>query len=339
MIRALLKHCQVLWFLVGAAWAAEERSLTEWQTLLADRPGEAASGAVVFSTWCLACHADGDGGSPGRTVEELRKMAVSQVLRGLQESSERPRGAERPLVVVTDDQETVVGIPVASGRDELVRLRTLGGYREIPRGGIKRSLLLPTPMKPARLLSRMREDDVRHLMAWIASDLPLSSVRQSFPESVPAPAMLPEGLREAEEFHLEVTAGTASGQDMRQFSEAQWSGNRQLWWRGTQPGDVMTLTFEIAERGVYALVGAFTRAPDYGIVRVSLDGLSESEAVPVEIDLYGTEVLPTVEIPLGVHQLAAGSHRVMLEITGKNSQAHAGHMVGIDFLRVTQAKH
>ena len=68
-----------------------------------------------------------------------------------------------------------------------------------------------------------------------------------------------------------------------------------------------------------------TKARDYGIVQLSLDG--KKTAAP--IDLFNPDVVPTEAILLGVHDLAKGRHVLSVEILGANPKAEKAYMFGI----------
>ena len=53
-----------------------------------------------------------------------------------------------------------------------------------------------------------------------------------------------------------------------------------------------------------------TKAPDYGIVQLYLDG----QKLGSPIDLYHASVVPTGLKSLDVHDLAAGEHKLTVEI-------------------------
>jgi len=128
---------------------------------------------------------------------------------------------------------------------------------------------------------------------------------------------------------LEKTGGNVQTQEMQVFGEG-WSGEAHLWWTGGKPGDTLTLALPVPEAGSYALKLQLTKARDYGIVQLSLDGNPLGEA----LDLYDPAVVPTGELSLGVHALTAGEHRLTLKILGANDQAVKAYMAGVDYVKL-----
>jgi hypothetical protein len=107
-----------------------------------------------------------------------------------------------------------------------------------------------------------------------------------------------------------------------------WSGGAQVWWTDGSAGDSIRLQFEVPLAGTYDLVGEFTKAPDYGIIRVSLDEMTPNDP----IDFYAESVSRSGEVELGSMDLASGTHTLQLTIVGKNEKAVPGYMAGIDYL-------
>lgn len=128
--------------------------------------------------------------------------------------------------------------------------------------------------------------------------------------------------------------GAVTTQDMGPFRAARWTHNTQLWWSQARPGDKLDVLLAANEAGRYQLAVVLTRAPDYAIVQLHLDGKPVGEP----IDLYSPTVNRTRQINLGTHELAAGDHTLTVEILGANPQAKPGHMFGLDevFLRPVQ---
>ncbi len=127
---------------------------------------------------------------------------------------------------------------------------------------------------------------------------------------------------------LRVNAGQTSAQEVSSLHE-KWSHDKQLWWIGGQPEDKLTLGFHLPKDGDYELFVRLTKARDYGIVQLSLDG----HLVIDKIDLYAPEPTPSGELSMGSHHLSAGEHSLQVKIVGSNPQAEKAYMFGIDYLR------
>lgn len=141
------------------------------------------------------------------------------------------------------------------------------------------------------------------------------------------------GAIEAESLRVRrVTAGAVPNQEMSQFGE-EWSGASQLWWVCRDPGGVLELELPAVEKaGEYDVVAAFTKAPDYGIARLALDG----KPVGQPVDLYDRGVTHGGPMPLGRVELGAGPHLLSLTITGKHAQS-TSYLIGMDWLKLVPA--
>ena len=141
------------------------------------------------------------------------------------------------------------------------------------------------------------------------------------------------GLIEAESLLTAagVTAGELRVQDMSEWESdlTGWGGGSQLWWVESTQGARMTLPLRVTRAGTRELVGYFTRAQDYGDVRLTLNGRALSPIVRG----YSPTVQPTGPISFGRVQLRAGVNELVLEIVGKDPRAQGysnGYLVGID---------
>jgi hypothetical protein len=117
-------------------------------------------------------------------------------------------------------------------------------------------------------------------------------------------------------------------------SHGGWQDNDQLWWTDAKPGDKLQIVLHVPEAGDYDVSGVFTKARDYGIVQLSLDGQKLGEP----LDLYNPTVVPTAPLPLGRHHLDAGDQVLTVEITGANEQAVKSYMFGLDRIVLEKAK-
>ncbi|MCJ7674346.1 MAG: DUF2961 domain-containing protein [Sedimentisphaerales bacterium] len=126
---------------------------------------------------------------------------------------------------------------------------------------------------------------------------------------------------------LSSTAGDPHRQDMDGFSP-NWSGDAHLWWIDAKPGDKLDLSIPVQKTGAYRVKMQLTKAMDYGIVQLYLDGKKLGEP----IDLYNDGVVATGVLNMGVHELDKGEHKLTVQITGANEKAVKSYMFGLDYL-------
>ena len=113
------------------------------------------------------------------------------------------------------------------------------------------------------------------------------------------------------------------------MDSARWSGGTQLWWAEAAQGARLTMSLHAPRAGTFELVGYFTRASDYGDVRVHVNGRALSPVVRG----YAPRVEPTGPVSFGRVPLRRGANQVVLEIVGKDPRSRGysdGYLVGVD---------
>jgi len=137
-----------------------------------------------------------------------------------------------------------------------------------------------------------------------------------------------KGALEGEQLKvLSKTAGNPQRQDLSNFG-AKWSGEAHLWWIDAKPGDTLELAVPVEKTGTYRIKTQLTKAIDYGIGQLYLDG----KQLGGPIDLYNNGVVPTGVLDLGTHRLEKGRHVLKVEVIGANEKALKKYMFGIDYL-------
>jgi hypothetical protein len=138
------------------------------------------------------------------------------------------------------------------------------------------------------------------------------------------------GALEGEELKvLERTGGSTRRQDLSD-RPGKWSNQTQLWWTNGKPGDRLTVAVPVKADGRYKLVVQMTKAANYGIVQLSLDG----QKLGGPIDGYNPVVIPSGPLDLGTHELNKGDHPLTLEIVGANDKAAKAYMAGLDYVKL-----
>ena len=146
-----------------------------------------------------------------------------------------------------------------------------------------------------------------------------------------APPAIP-GVLEAEELKvLEKSGGSVGHQGMENFG-AGWSQD-QNWWVDGKPGDRLVLALPVKQAGKFRLSVNLTKACDYGIAQITLDG----QKLGTPHDFYNPKVVPYL-VDLGVQELTPGEHKLGFEITGCNEKAVKKYMVGIDYVKLEPVK-
>ena len=111
-------------------------------------------------------------------------------------------------------------------------------------------------------------------------------------------------------------------------SQYGWSGDSQLWWRGSKPKDEITFALPVSKSGTYTLSANLTKARDYGIVEFSLN----EKKLGKPVDLYSPDVV-TAALTLAENlELKAGPQKLTVRMIGSNPKALPKHMFGLDYL-------
>ncbi len=102
-------------------------------------------------------------------------------------------------------------------------------------------------------------------------------------------------------------------QDMRDWGGAMWTHGKQLFCSAKKEGFV-ELGLEIRKAGRYRVRVLGTAGPDFGKVRIALDGKAQGP----DVDLYCGRVSPSGTLELGTHELSAGRHTLVFKAVGRN---------------------
>ena len=127
-------------------------------------------------------------------------------------------------------------------------------------------------------------------------------------------------------------AAETSVQSMTEWEPALWSQGKQLFVAGKR-NCAVALRFEVRQPGRYRIRVLGTAAPDYGTIRISLDG----RPVGSSFDLFSGRVCPAGSLELGTHELGAGEHRIRVASVGKDP-ASGGFSFGLDALDLLRAE-
>ena len=109
------------------------------------------------------------------------------------------------------------------------------------------------------------------------------------------------------------------------FRGGQWSGSHQLIWTQGKKGDAVEIEFNVADGGRQEVIVVLTKANDFGIVQLAIDGKDLGKP----IDCYDPRVTTTGEISLGTLDLGKGKHVLRATVIGSNDKAKNGVGAGL----------
>jgi putative membrane-bound dehydrogenase-like protein len=292
------------------------------------------AGHELFKNICGQCHQlFGEGGRIGPDLTGSNRADLDYILENVTNPSS-VIGKDYELHVLTLKDGRIVSGMIRSDAAELVTVQTLSNEEQVRKSDIASRQTLGVSMMPSGLFSALTNEQMRDLVAYLGTTAP--SVGAAANPVAPSPAAPPTaplfkapGALEGEELKVMASTGKVVMQKMDRFRDGVWSDARHLWWVNAKPGDVLKLSVPVAKAGHYRLKAVLTRAPDYAIVRFSLDGKPVSLG---QVDLFGSKVSNTEALVLAEADFNSGDHELAVEIIGANPQARPSFMFGLDYL-------
>ena len=123
-----------------------------------------------------------------------------------------------------------------------------------------------------------------------------------------------------------------TNQDMSGYNNPLWSGDAQAF-VASKIGSSVEWKISVDGNERFGLVLGFTHAPDFGIVRVYIDG----KRIGKDFDCWGPEVLASGPVKIGSRYLFKGDHKLKLEVVGKNPDSK-GTSFGLDCICLSPIK-
>jgi putative membrane-bound dehydrogenase-like protein len=332
---ALKARIKAVWGDVGEASADKQAKIAAHKSALTTRRIAAAdlsSGRQLFNKTCANCHTlFGEGGKVGPDITGSNRADLDYILENIVAPSAVLAKDYRMTILQTSDGRAVSGL-VQLETDSALTIRTINDTLVVAKADIEASKLSELSMMPDGLLDNLPTDEIRDLIGYLGSPTQVPLRGPAAP--IDAKTGRVPGALEGETLKvLSRSAGVSRSQPMGNFKADRWSGTDQLWWTGAKPGAKLELELPVSEAGDYALEIVLTKARDYGIVQLALDG----RELGGPIDLYNNpEVVTTGVLSFPAGKLTPGGHKLSLTIVGANEQAAPGYMVGIDYVRLVR---
>jgi putative heme-binding domain-containing protein len=292
-----------------------------------------SEGRVVYANTCQACHKlYGEGTDLGPDLTGSNRADLTYVLENILDPN-AVVGKDYQMTIVQLKDGRVVSGMVKSETDSAVTVQLLNEQNVVAKADIVKRETLPMSMMPEGQLTALSDEQAVNLVAYLASRSQVLLPGQKIAPRPQTGRVL--GALEGEDLTVEqVTHGKTSRQSMGSFSGDKWSNKAQLFWTGAQPGASLSVIFPKRTPGVVELQLVLTKAPDYPIIQLHLNG----DPLGAPIDLYSEKVETTGLIPLGAHDLPNNWQNLTLEIVGSNPLAKKAYRVGIDYLRMVPVR-
>lgn len=288
------------------------------------------NGRRVFSKTCQNCHRlFGIGGDIGPDITGSNRANLDYILENLLDPSSVVGRNYQMTVLALKSGQLVSGL-LKQETDSALTIQTINDRVVVPLNQIEERTLSHVSMMPERQLNALSADDARDLIAYLSS--PQQVALTGPPSEIDARSGKVPGALEAESMKVvEKSGGSVRNQPMSNFKTDRWSGNDQLWWTGGKPGDRLALELPVETAGTFTVQAVFTKARDYGTVKLSID----DQLLDPELDFFHQQgVITTGVLSYPNVTLTAGLHRLQMEVTGANPDAVKGYMVGIDYVRL-----
>ncbi len=284
-----------------------------------------AKGHVLFTAICGQCHSMfGEGQKVGPDLTGSNRGNLDYLLDNVLDPN-AVIGKDYQLNIFELKDGRVASGVVKEDTPASVRIAMPGGLEQtITTSEIKKRTVSKVSTMPEGLFDALPVEQLRQLVAYLQTNA-------SPDKGKGGPAMKVDGAIEGETLKvLSKTGGNPHVQGMAGFG-GRWSNGAQLWWTGAKPNDVLTLALPVEKAGKFAVKTVLTKARDYGICDIALDG----KLVLAGFDGYNSpSVVLSDELDLGTHDLAAGEHKLTFTIKGTNPQAVKSYMVGVDYVKL-----
>ncbi|MEM0896826.1 MAG: PVC-type heme-binding CxxCH protein, partial [Verrucomicrobiota bacterium] len=252
---------------------------------------DASRGRQAYMMTCGTCHQlFGEGIALGPDLTGSNRADLGYILENVL-APNAVVGKDYQLNVFTlKDGATVSGM-VQSQTPDFFKVSMPGGVLvDVKKADVANRLEMTQSLMPAGLFDALPLSQVADLVKYLAS-----------PQQVPLPGEIPPAKKpqaeapdavdpqarflEAELLveNYPVDSGSVIPQRMNSFGDG-WSGNRQLFWRGGQPGDIYTVKLDGLAPGTVDLIVHPTTARDYATVKFAINGQLR------EVDMYSPNV-------------------------------------------------
>ncbi len=331
--KQLIERIRSVWGEIRETSQDKKKEIARYKAALKPARLKAADrshGRLVFTKTCATCHTlFGEGEKVGPDITGSNRANLDYILENVVDPSAVLGKDYRMTMAALVDGRVVSGL-VTKETDSALTIRTINDTLIVAKDDIDERKLSEISMMPKKLLEPLKPNEVRDLIAYLASPTQVALRGPRAPID-PKTKRVPGALEGESLEVLGKTAGTTKNQPMGNFPADRWSGNDHLWWTGAKPGAKLELEVPVKKTGAYDVEIVLTKARDYGIIQLALNG----KPLGGPVDLYNRpDVITTGVLSFSGHELKAGAASLSIQIVGANAKADESFMIGIDYVRL-----
>jgi putative heme-binding domain-containing protein len=155
-----------------------KQRVAEFEVAIRKAKGDPYDGKVLFTSSCGKCHRLFDsGGEIGPDLTSYKRDDLNRMLLHIVDPSAEIREGYETWLALTDDGRTVTGFKIDED-DEVLVLRGADGVRvSVQKEELEELVRQPVSIMPSGLLSKLNEQQLRDLFAYLRSSQPLNNKR------------------------------------------------------------------------------------------------------------------------------------------------------------------
>ena len=249
------KRIQEVWGTLRESPADKRAKISQYKEQLSKKElarADLSNGRIVFNKTCASCHKlFGEGYDIGPDITGSNRANLDYIL----------ENAVDPSSIVSNDYQ-MTSFALADGRvvtgkiqnetESAFTVRTVNDELLIPKADVEDRTQSALSLMPEGQLDQLSKNEVRDLIAYLASPSQVSLPRIALPID-PSTGKV-TGAFEGETLKVVGKSdGTARGQDMNGFKPYRWSGKNQLWWTGQKAESQLDLEVSAQERGEFTV--------------------------------------------------------------------------------------
>ena len=170
--KSLNARLEKVWGTIRSASQEKAGLMAKYKALLTPdylKSADRSNGRLLYSRTCASCHIlFGEGGKIGPELTGSQRANLDYVLENILDPSAVVPADYQVTILQTKDGRVITGI-IKMETDKVVTVQTQNELLQLPRNEIDERQKSPLSMMPEGLLATLKDEEVRDLVAYLAS--------------------------------------------------------------------------------------------------------------------------------------------------------------------------